>query len=100
MYVYVCATVEETLPCHSFTSFVSFVKFNLILVAVDNPSGIRCVPMCRPICWMLSVAKGNREFVFCSCVQSIIQFEQLRWSIRYMMLDFFAISLSFFALTF
>lgn len=88
--LYTTGTVERALPpCHSFTSFVSFVKFNLILVAVDNPSGIRSLCMCRPVWAECSVSKGNREFVFCSCVQSIIQFEQLQWStIRYMMLDF------------
>ena len=52
VYVYVIlkGTVEEApFQCDSFTSFVSFVEFNLILVAVDNRSGIRPVCMCRPI---------------------------------------------------
>lgn len=90
------STVEGTLPpWNSFTSFVSFVKFNLILVAVDNASGICSV--CMFVCFgqfgRCSVCKGKREFVFYSCVQSIIQFEQLRWStITYMMLDFFYFS--------
>ncbi len=68
MRVILKGTVERTpLLCDSFTSFVSFVEFNLILVAVDNRSGIRyvCVYVSANLVSVLSLkATENPCFTF------------------------------------